>query len=349
MAQTPDVAQRRPYGLCLYGVLYAAGFAGRGTPLANPHPIDADGLLDLANEFRLNAVELAPGFISATLDRGRLRDYRARADELGIAIVVAGPQPLEIDSFRDHIDICGDLGSPVLRCTMSSVLEGDRARVGGLDGWRDQTRRVIEALRTLLPDLEAAGVTVAIEDHQDADSRTLLEICEAIDSPCVGVTLDTGNPLAVGEDPVAFARTLLPRIADVHLKDYRMIRTPGGYRLTHCAIGDGVVDFAALWRLLADRPAARRTIEMAAWNERHIRLLTDEWWAGFEARELATFLPVLRLRDARGEADAEAGAPGDWRTPVELGDVSDAAAWERARLERSVANLDRIVREAEEA
>ena len=37
----------------------------------------------------------------------------------------------------------------------------------------------------------------------------------------VGVVFDTGNPFAVGEDPVAFARRAAHRIRHVHLKDYR--------------------------------------------------------------------------------------------------------------------------------
>lgn len=336
---------RRPFGLCMYGVLWAVGRIAPTTSLANPSPIDAYGLLELADHYRLAGVEVAPSFVSPELDEAALSAYRSRADELGLRITVTGPQPIHVDEFRRHIEACRILGSPVLRCTMSGLLEGNREPIGGYDGWRRHVADVIAALKCLQPDLQAAGVTVAVENHQDADSETLLEICRTVGSN-VGVTFDTGNPLAVGEDPVAFAGRVAPYIADVHLKDYRLITTGEGYRLVHVAIGDGVVDFAAILNVLADLPHVPPSIEMASWNARHIRLLTDGWWSGYGPRDVRSLLPVLRLQQRKGETELD---PGEWRTPLELGDTSDAGEWERLRLERSIENLDRVAAATQEA
>ena len=89
-------------------------------------------------------------------------------------------------------------------------------------------------------------MALAIENHQDADSEDLLWLCESVGGEFIGVNLDTGNPLAVGEGPVEFAARIAPFLKNVHLKDYRMHRTPAGYRLVRCPLGDGVVDFPAL-------------------------------------------------------------------------------------------------------
>ena len=81
----------------------------------------------------------------------------------------------------------------------------------------------------------------------------------------VGVVFDTGNPFAVGEDPVAFARRAAHRIRHVHLKDYRAQFTDEGYRLVRCAIGDGAVPFGEISAVLsATGPALTASIEPGA-------------------------------------------------------------------------------------
>jgi 3-oxoisoapionate decarboxylase len=330
---------RHGFGLSVYGVLYLTGRVAAGTPLANPHPLDAKGFLNLTIENRLSVVEVSTSFVSAQCDVNELRAFRDAAGNGGLQTVIAGPMVLDTDAVAADIALCKELGATVLRCTMSKLLCGDRAPLGGFEGWKEHVAAVVAAIGKNLRAAEKAGITLAIENHQDADSDTLEGICRTFNSASVGVTLDAGNPLAVGEDPLEFAGRLLPYIADVHLKDYRMITTAEGYRLVHCAIGDGVVDFPGLWRLLASKPRVPRSIEMAALNARHIKLLTPEWWEGYGRRDVRTIVPVLRLWQRRGEP--EAIAP-EWRTPIELGDSSHAEAWERERLARSIENLSRI-------
>ena len=64
-----------------------------------------------------------------------------------------------------------------------------------------RARRSIEEA----PRAADAGLILAIEDHQDFGSEELVTMAEEAGEN-VGIVLDTGNPFAVGEDPVAFAR-----------------------------------------------------------------------------------------------------------------------------------------------
>ena len=123
--------------------------------------------------------------------------------------------------------------------------------------------------------------------------------------------------------------TILPYLVHVHLKDYRMTPSPEGYRVFHCAIGAGVVDYPALFDLFRTKDDLVCNIEMAALGERHIRLLTDAYWAGHTQRPVTDLLPVLRLRD-QAEVDVE------WRTPWEMENDSIMASWEMERLAESV-------------
>jgi hypothetical protein len=229
------------------------------------------------------------------------------------------------------------LGATTIRCVISGILCGDRRPLGGLAGWRQHLQQTAQHLKQIMPLAEEQGIRIGVENHQDATSADLIWLCEEVNSPNLGVTLDTGNPLAVAEDPVEFAERILPYLVHVHLKDYRMAATESGYRLFHCAIGDGVVDFPALFRLFQRKPDVRTHIEMAALGERHIRILEDEYWANLDPqRPIAAVLPVLRRMRT-----AEVGV--EWRTPWETGEEHILPSWEMERFEKSVANMRRIV------
>lgn len=322
-------------GVCIYGIAYSAGMVGRGTPRANPRPLDATGFLHLAAELGLNSVEVPLPYIHPTEDLAALRAYVHQAHDLGLRVVSAGV-PIEEDAFRHHLHTLHNLGIRTVRCVLSSVLCGDRRPIGGLEGWQRHLAGKIDTLRAIAPLAEKFDIRIGVENHQDATSTDLIHLCETVGSPSVGITLDTGNPLAVAEDPVAFARAILPHLVHVHLKDYRMTVTPEGYRLFHCAIGAGVVDFPALFALFRTKPGLACHIEMAALGERHIRVLADDYWAGHTPRPIDTALPVLRRRE-QAEVDVE------WRTPWETENERILPAWEMERLAESVVNMQQII------
>ncbi|MDQ3654980.1 MAG: sugar phosphate isomerase/epimerase [Chloroflexota bacterium] len=187
-------------------------------------------------------------------------------------------------------------------------------------------------LERLRPTLEAHDLILAIENHQDASSDDLLTLCAA-GGARVGITLDVANPLAVGEDPLAFARKVAPWVRNVHLKDYHVYPTESGYRLVRCALGEGAVPLDDLIPLLRElAPGAPQHLELAALKARHIRLFEDSWWNGYPRRDVRELLPVLRLVAQHARPPAE-----DWQTPWERREPADAIVrHELEQFERSV-------------
>jgi 3-oxoisoapionate decarboxylase len=301
-----------------------------------PCPGTFDGMIDLAARYGLGAVEAPLPADTPLAEAARLRE---RAGQAGIRLVLAGgiaaDAPLEA-----LIPLASALGARTLRLTLSRILEGDRRAIG-LAGWEEIRAAAARRLKAARPVAEEYGVALAIENHQDADSEDLVWLCETIGGEFIGVNLDTGNPLAVGEGPVEFAQRIAPFLKNAHLKDYRMHRTPSGYRLVRCALGDGVVGFHALLRLFAaEAPEATFSIELGATQARHIRLLEEEYWKPFAPRLFTRCLPAIRLLHELGRPEAE-----EWRTPHER-EASDAerAAFERAEFDRSVSYLAELER-----
>jgi hypothetical protein len=261
------------------------------------------------------------------------REAKAR----GLEIVVAGGRVATADGTA-LIRAAHRVGARTVRLTLSDVLEGDRGRLGP-GGWDALREAAAERLRAWRPLAEALGVSLALENHQDAGSEDLLRLCESVGGDRIGATLDTGNPLAVGEDPVAFAARVAPFLKNVHLKDYTLHRTSSGYRLVRCALGAGVIDFPALFALFdREAPGATRNIELGATRARHIRLLEPEWWEHFPPRDIRELLPVLQMVERHSQPPDV-----DWRTPHEREEAEPAlVAYELGQFRDSLAYLARM-------
>jgi sugar phosphate isomerase/epimerase len=284
----------------------------------------------LAQEIGAHSVELHHPWLAAqtTSELARLGDDLAG---LGITpIVSAGLTHQPGETLEEPIRCARAVGATVVRLGLTPVLEGARAAWG--PRWNDMRTHASTTLVREAPRAEAAGLVLAIEDHQDFGSEELVALAEEAGGQ-TGVVLDTGNPFAVGEDPVAFTRRAAHRIRHVHLKDYRAQFTGEGYRLVRCAIGDGSVP---LDEIVAELPAdLTASLEPGALEARHIRLFTADWWRGYpprDARELA--IAVGRLRGRR-LADDE-----DWRTPWERGAPGpEIVDYEIAQMRRGVEHM----------
>ena len=314
-----------------YGLTYTLGLQGWGTPRVNRNGLGLAGFIGIVRELGLDTIELDHRWLTP-LEANGLIAVREQLDTLRpICSFWLAHTPGE--DLTEAVRCCRGVGAQILRFHLTPVVEGARSSWGAR--W---TAMVEHARRTLLREsarLADAGLTLAIEDHQDFGSEELLALVEEL-GPHAGICLDTGNPFAVGEDPVAFTQRAAHRIRHVHLKDYLPQFTREGYRLVRCAIGDGVVPFDDIAAVLAaeGRPLAA-SIEPGALEARHIRLFTPEWWDGYpprEARELGTMLGRLRA-DALPEGE-------DYRTPWEKHESGSALVeYEMAQVHRSVANV----------
>ena len=333
-----QTAERLPVGLAAYGLGYLAGFAGAGTARACADPLNAYRLMDLATTHSLSGVEFPPVWGLGNLEPDTLAHARAYADERGLFIVVDGGV-VNVEELHALIPAATALGAKTVRVTASAIHCGDRRQVR--DTWPAYLREITGRLREVRGLAEDAGVSIAIENHQDLTTEEMVAICQELDSPAIGVNLDAINPLAVVEDPLVGAARVAPYLKNVHLKDYYIYSTPQGYRLVRSAIGAGVLDVQGLFDLLArEAPRATVSIELGALEARHVRFLEDDFWPGYPPRQASEILPVLRLRESRTRPPRE-----DWRTPWERGEQGTAlAAYELDEIEQSVEYLRRTVR-----
>jgi sugar phosphate isomerase/epimerase len=266
----------------------------------HPEPLSPLGLMDRAVEFALGGVEFPLGAVNAD----KIEVLRDALVSRGLSVVADYMVIVDgdCDDFRDFLRASARLGAKVARAIMSKILCGDRRLAGGAGGWEARLAEVARRLKEVLPLAQDLGLSVALENHQDATTADFLGLHEMVDyHPAFGVTLDTGNPLSVGEEPVEAARRLAPLIRHVHLKDYTIHFSPEGYRLARCAAGDGVIDFPAILDIV-DRNGhdVNPGIEIAAQPTRTVPLLDPGWWECYPRRDAHELTSALRVLWEKG-------------------------------------------------
>lgn len=95
---------------------------------------------------------------------------------------------------------------------------------------------------------EAYEIVINIEVHGYFTTKPdfLERMLAFVDSPWLGLNLDTGNSFIAGRNPVEFVERFAKKIRHVHIKDVSesfaaLARgNATGIALSHCAIGDGV-------------------------------------------------------------------------------------------------------------
>ncbi len=321
-------------GLCAWS------FTGSHRESGGAHdPHHQDGLLALAVNYGLSSIEGASGWFEGMTD-AELDDYRQRLGSMGVFVDTGGHDYAEdLTPLTSAIDAAVRIGSPVVRTTISRLLEGDRRSLGAA-GWRAHLAGLVAPLQQAAAAAQLAGVVIGIENHQDICSHELVWLCEQVGGAHIGVTFDVGNAYAVGETPAAFARRVQPFLKHVHFKDYTVHPSDAGYRLKRCALGDGIVDWPAMLAWFdAECPQVEGCIELGATTARHIRLFEPSWWETYPERP---FIPdaIEALGDLQ-RASQPAGT--DWRTPHEAEASAEVcAAYEIDQIEASVTYLKSI-------
>jgi sugar phosphate isomerase/epimerase len=318
-------------GLNPYGLAYTLGVYGIGTPRANPAPWSVHQYVDFAESLGVNGIELHAPQVQ-TLNDDDLHRLHERFTKNRWWTVLA--RPLWTADWPRTIQVAKILKTRIIRSHLTPILCGDRT-----DTANPWPKRAAEARRTLLEvarQLADHDLKLAIENHQDFCSEELVELCESAGSS-VGITLDTANPLAVGEDPVDFAKTVAPKILHLHLKDYVVQWTDQGYRLIRCPTGSGCIPFKDISQVFGGHDLTAG-IEVGALDGRHIKCLAPDYWTHHPPRTVQQFSKCLRAARCGCLPETQ-----DIRTPWEKNATrEEITAYELDQVSQSVQNVRQL-------
>ncbi|MGE0481970.1 MAG: sugar phosphate isomerase/epimerase family protein [Phycisphaerae bacterium] len=212
----------------------SAGFAGVELVIAADTPLRADQPLDafaqarrIADDAGVALVGLACPLYFQTHFASADPADRARAVDLTIALLDRAVAA-QVDALVIVPAVVGRTADPTPQASYADALN-----------------RTFDALAELRFEAESHGVTIALETVWNRFLLSPVEtsdLLERVNSPCVGVCVDTGNVLATSY-PQDWIATLGRRVVRVHAKDYDLCK-PG--RSGFCPLGEGSVDWSAV-------------------------------------------------------------------------------------------------------
>jgi len=217
------------------------------------HSMTVWDFLQRAKQLGVAGVSLESCYLPAD-DQGFIQRLRASLDEYGFERVWAWGHPAGLCSgtnraaARDlakHLAIAKTLGASVMR-----IVGGSRKTRP--ESYAVHKRQLGGMLKKLLPVAEEHGVVMAMENHIDLTADQMVDLIASIDSPWLGVTLDTGNNLRLHEDPLVVAEKLAPLARATHIKDLWVLRgDPKDFAFwPSVPLGRGLVDIPRVLHFL---------------------------------------------------------------------------------------------------
>lgn len=213
-------------GLSSYTYTWAVGVPGSEPA----RPLTALDLLERARELGVRVVQFADNLPLGRLSDGELDALARRAAEGRIAVEV-GTNGIQPDHLARYLALCARFGSPILRVVIDTP---------------ECKPSVQEALAMLRPQqeaFEAAGVILAIENHDRFTSAELAGMVRAL-GPWCGICLDTVNSFGALEGPRVVLEQLGPLTVNLHVKDFTIYRAGHkmGFTIEGRPAGQGRLD-----------------------------------------------------------------------------------------------------------
>jgi sugar phosphate isomerase/epimerase len=231
---------------------------------------------------------LSPALLRANLDRVR----RAFADS-GVALHVLGSsaklsagaaeRAASETELSELIPLAKSLGVPLIRVFGGKRPDGVSVEQG--------VANVAAGLNALASRAEDAGVTLALETHDDFARSTLVaQVLEQVPSPAVGALWDTHHPYRMGETIAQVWTLLAPRLKHVHVKDARKSPTGTADGWDLVLLGEGEVPVREVVRTLALRSYGGYVV--VEWEKK--------WHPEIPEPEVALPQHIARLREYAG-------------------------------------------------
>lgn len=217
-------------------------------------PLTPFGLLEKAAGMGAEVVQICDNLPLDSLPDSMLNDLAQCAAELDLILEVGikGSRP---DHLRRNLYVAERLGARLLRVVLTDA------------GWEPAFDEFVAIFKSLLPDLRAASVALAIENHFHLTPAELARLIEAIGDPLVGVCLDPLNSITKLVGVAETIDTLAPFVISVHAKDAVVTRPQTGFYIAGCQLGEGLVDLPGM--LAAVRAAGRSpNVLVEGWMDR---------------------------------------------------------------------------------
>jgi len=309
-------------------IVHSFGIRGSVEKLSDPL-----AFLDYAQKLGAGGVQLGIG----VRDADYIRKLRAKVETSGLYLEGAIRLPrdrADLARFTGEVQSARACGVTVLRTV---VLPGRRYETfDSAEAFRTTAKLGYESLGLAEPVLAKHDVRLAIENHKDWLVVELLEILKKLSSKHIGVTIDTGNSIALLEEPMQVVEAYAPFAFSTHIKDMGVREYADGFLLAEVPLGAGFLDLKKIIAVLRQHaPAVRFNLEMITRDPLRVPCLTPKYWATLDrvsGQQLAQALARVRRHAAKQPLPEIAGLPMEQKLALEEKNVRQSLDYARREL-----------------
>jgi sugar phosphate isomerase/epimerase len=271
-------------------------------------------------------------------DRNYTEQLRAKAESFQMYLEGSIGLPRdqsEADRFAAEVRTVKEAGATVMRTFM---LGGRRYETfTTMEKFRDWADRTFKSLVIAERIIAQHDLRLAVENHKDWRTDELLAILKRLGSPHLGVCVDTGNSIALLEDPYEVVEAYAPFAFSTHLKDMSVAEYEEGFLLSEVPLGEGFLDLKRIvTTLVRARPEVRFSLEMITRDPLKIPCLTPKYWATFDSlsgKYLARTLTMVRKQAPRKSLPTVTDLSQAQKLEREEKNVRQCLTYARERLE----------------
>jgi len=263
----------------------------------------------------------------------RVRDRR---ESLGLYLEgqIALPRDeKDVERFDNELRGAREAGITVVRTAAGNRRYEDFASAEGFARFKEKAWR---SLTLAEPPLRRHGVVLAVENHKDWRVPEMVEMLKRLGSERIGVTLDTGNSIALLEDPMEVVEALAPHALSIHIKDMAVREYEEGFLLSEVPLGEGILDLAKIIQnCRRHNPKVRFNLEMITRDPLRVPCLTEKYWATMgemRGRELARAMAMVRKSASKSPLPRTTGLGDDERITLEDEHIARSFAFAKEKL-----------------
>ncbi len=240
----------------------------------------------------------------------------------------------DVDRFDADLRAVKTAGATVVRTAM---LSGRRYETfDSLEKFKEFAERSWRSLVLAEPVVRKQGLKLAVENHKDWLVPELVSMLKRIESEYVGVCIDTGNSIALLEDPMAVVEAYAPYAVSTHLKDMEVSEYEDGFLLSEVPLGTGYLDLKKMIETCRrGNQKVQFNLEMITRDPLRIPCRTEKFWATFPGRRgalLEEALTAVKKRSSKLELPVLTGMSDKAKARKEVDNVRECLAYAPQQL-----------------
>jgi sugar phosphate isomerase/epimerase len=277
IAQCED--ERAPRPRTKMGLVIHSFWVRRERPLAPDYPAISDPVDFVAAAARFGAAGIQTGL--GIRDAEYIKRLRSALEqhEMYFEGTVALPKnDADVARFDAELQAATQAGATVLRTV---CMNGRRYEIyEAAEQFRQFADEAWKSLQLAEPVAARHKVRLAVENHKDWRVEEMLGWLKRLSSEHVGVCLDTGNSIALLEEPHVVVEAYAPWTFTTHFKDMGVAEYEEGFLLSEVPLGSGYLDLKRVVETVHKaHPEARLNLEMITRDPLRIPCLTKKYWA----------------------------------------------------------------------